>query len=186
MDFCKKCGNINYIRIKDETKQLEYYCKNCENITDYNNDNLCIYTKKINNDFYIHNITNNKWIIKDPTLPVLNNIQCINNNCIINNYYDFSVVLYNNDKNIIDEIYKELKEDIEKPIELGNKYIFIFKSKNNYDSSLSNLEKICKDKKVDLKKNKKMENKVTFVKYHNDDMKYLYICNYCNRSWKNN
>ena len=185
MEFCNLCGNIFYIRKKDENNKLEYYCKNCDNFTDYNS-NICVYERKMNNDFYLDNIINNKWIVKDPTLPVLSNINCINNNCIINNYYDNSVIIYNDDQNIINEIYNLMKEYINEPIKLNNKFLIIFKDKDNYDKYYNNLNKLCKNKKIELIKNVKNQNKVTFVKYQNDDMSFLYICNYCNRSWKNN
>ena len=30
------------------------------------------------------------------------------------------------------------------------------------------------------------ETKITYIKYNDDDMKYLYICNHCGHKWKNN
>ena len=30
------------------------------------------------------------------------------------------------------------------------------------------------------------ETKITYIKYDNENMKYLYICNHCGHKWKNN
>ena len=185
MNFCNQCGNINYIK-KNENNKLEYYCKNCNNISEYDNTNGSVYSNKLNNDFYIYNITKNPNIIKDPTLPILNNIKCINKNCIINNYVENSIIIYNTDETIINNIHNKFKDILEKPNKLDNKYLIEFKSDDKYNKEYNKVKSYCKEKKVDIEKNIKKIDEVKFVKYHQDDMKYLYICNYCNSSWKNN
>lgn len=32
---------------------------------------------------------------------------------------------------------------------------------------------------------KKMQSKITYIKYDNDNLKYIYICQYCGKKWKN-
>ena len=183
INFCNKCNNLLYIKNK-ETNELEYYCRNCDNIEEYKEDDYCVYENKINNDFYIHNIINNKWLIKDPTLPVLNNIDCINKNCIINNYIDNSIIIYNCNDDTISKINKKINNiNIKK---LDDKYIIIFENKDTLNKNFDNVKSVCKSDKNDIVINKKNEKRVTFIQYDNDDMKYLYICNYCNNSWKNN
>lgn len=34
-------------------------------------------------------------------------------------------------------------------------------------------------------KTEKEENKITYMRFDEDNMKYLYICKYCNNMWKN-
>tara|TARA_B100000131_G_C18052911_1_gene587188 strand:+ start:305 stop:865 length:561 start_codon:yes stop_codon:yes gene_type:complete len=182
--FCDNCSNILYTRNKDKNK-LQYYCKNCDYTLDYNKDQYCVYINKINNDYLIYKNTNNKWIIKDPTIPVLNNIQCINNNCIINNYIDNSYIIYETDIKIIEDIIKKLNLKID-TTKLDNKYIFTFSSKEIFINNEKKLIDICNQKKIEIEKNIKNDNKVSFVKHDNNNMKYLYICHYCNSSWVNN
>ena len=182
INFCDNCNNLLYIKNIKELNKLQYYCRNCDNTQEYKNNDNCVYKNKINNDFYIHNITNNKWLIKDPTLPVLNNIECINDNCIINNYYDNSIIIYNCN----DDIIKNIKIKNIEILNLKDKYIIKFNSKDDLEKNIDLIKKVCKSDKNDIVLNKKNINKVTFLQYDNDDMKYLYICNYCNKSWKNN
>ena len=143
--FCDNCSNILYTRNKDKNK-LQYYCKNCDYTLDYNKDQYCVYINKINNDYLIYKNTNNKWIIKDPTIPVLNNIQCINNNCIINNYIDNSYIIYETDIKIIEDIIKKLNLKID-TTKLDNKYIFTFSSKEIFINNEKKLIDICNQKK---------------------------------------
>ena len=37
---------------------------------------------------------------------------------------------------------------------------------------------------ISIKENK--ESSVTYIKYDPENMKYIYICNYCGQKWKNN
>ena len=185
MEFCNKCGNINYIREIKDLNKLEYYCKNCNNITDYNVNNYCVYNNKYNNDLQIHNITNNKWLTKDPTLPILTNIDCINESCICNNYEENSILIYSTDDTLLSEIKKNFNDDeYEDIVKLDNISRLTFKSNEILEKNKKKINELKKTKEIKIFN--KPEKQVTFVKYDNENMKYLYICNHCYLSWKNN
>lgn len=84
MRFCSNCDNMCYISIDEKDPNLiNHYCRMCGNIENLTND-LCIL-----NTHYSNNVTTNIDVINkytkfDPTLPHLNNIECINNECVCN------------------------------------------------------------------------------------------------------
>ena len=182
--FCDKCSNIFKIRNIENENKLQYYCRNCDNTLDYDEDNYCVYSNKMNKDFNIYNIVNNPYISKDPTLPILNNIQCINEKCIINNYIDNSYIVYESDDKIINIIIEKLNIKVETK-KLENKYLIIFNTKENMINNEKKLKDICKQKKIDIEINNIKENKVKSKLYDTDDMVYIYICIHCNTSWEN-
>ena len=38
---------------------------------------------------------------------------------------------------------------------------------------------------TDCESHKLKKSEIKFIKYNHDDMKYMYICNFCGQSWKN-
>ena len=86
----------------------------------------------------------------------------VNNNCIYSNEFnfDFSETINNN---------KYLSFDNTLPIIENNKNIKC----PNED---------CKTNEKDTSKN----TNITYIKYNDDDMKYIYICKNCGQKWKNN
>ena len=120
MEFCEKCNNMLYIDIDSSDKgdnKLKNYCKNCNFSKELPNDKSMIIienvyekTENINYKLFI-----NPFIKYDPTLPRVNNINCIN--------------------------------------------------------------KSCTKKKKDIYE-------VIYIKYDNENMKYLYYCVYCEKFWK--
>ena len=88
MFFCENDGNMLYIKIDDQ-EQLKYYCKLCSSEYDVNDlsegkQNKCIYKHNYNTNNYSFKTYTNENIYQDPTLPRLNNLKCINENCITN------------------------------------------------------------------------------------------------------
>ena len=83
MKFCNTCDNMFYTTVKDNN--LLYYCKNCgkEEINIDNKDN-CIYSNDYSNNVISYRSFVNKYTIEDPTLPVINNINCPNSECLSN------------------------------------------------------------------------------------------------------
>ena len=88
MYFCKNDGNMLYIKIDDE-EQLKYYCKLCNSEYDVGElsggkQNKCIYKHNYNTNNYSFKTYVNDNIFKDPTLPRLGNLKCINEKCKTN------------------------------------------------------------------------------------------------------
>jgi len=94
----------------------------------------------------------------------------VNNKSIYSNEFhlDFSETINNN---------KYLSFDNTLPV-INNKNI-----KCPNEDCVSKTDTKGKKDNKDTKDNK--EN-ITYIKYNHDDMKYIYICNYCGQKWKNN
>ena len=85
----------------------------------------------------------------------------LNNNCIYKNEFkfDFSETINNN---------KYLSYDNTLPVINGNKNI---KCPNETCKSIIDSE---------------LPSNITYIKYNETKMKYLYMCRYCGQKWKNN
>ena len=83
MFFCENDNNMLYIKVNNN--DLKYYCKLC--LTEYDLKNLkgstkCIYKQNYNINKYSYKTFLNDNIFEDKTLPVINNLECINSDCI--------------------------------------------------------------------------------------------------------
>ena len=122
MKFCPDCENYLKLEItetKGNQQTLNYKCNNCsyqENFTQQNAN--CIYKNEYDSQKLFIENQNLDNLFHDPTLPVLNNINCINTDC------------------------ESQSDDV--------------------------------------------ENNVLFIVTNKSDMKYLYICKYCQAKWTNN
>lgn len=113
MEFCAECDNYMVLKFEDDnsnkTKLLKYECYNCGNIKNMNpnNDNICIYSNNYeNNKFKLDNIDMN-YISQDPTLPRVNNLQCLSKDCPSNTSNLKSDILFINiDENTATYMYK--------------------------------------------------------------------------------
>ena len=85
MHFCIKCGNMYYIKIKDDTEELVYNCRKCGHTNSElinQLDNLCVSkTELTTNSIVDYSNIINKYTKLDPTLPRINNINCPNKDC---------------------------------------------------------------------------------------------------------
>ena len=85
MHFCIKCGNMYYIKIKDDTEELVYNCRKCGHTNSElinQLDNLCVSKTELNtNSIVDYSNIINKYTKLDPTLPRINNINCPNKDC---------------------------------------------------------------------------------------------------------
>lgn len=90
MHFCKECGNMYYLKLKDNQSNsidnLVYYCRKCgnedENILE-NKDNLYVSKSELKVKSNYKNIIN-KYTKLDPTIPRINTIDCPNAECSSN------------------------------------------------------------------------------------------------------
>ncbi len=119
MHFCKNCENMYYIRLQDDSDELNFYCRNCGYVDEIlNQESMCLTSfDKTSSQSGISNSIN-AFTKYDPTLPHLHNILCINKECISN------------------------------------------------------------------KENSDVKSDVIYIRYNDNDMKYLYLCVHCDKAWK--
>jgi len=105
MNFCENCDNMLYMRIsevpipkedaetsdiEDESEETEvktinkivYYCRCCNNeYPDLHKKDSCIFKINYNTEHIKKNSFINKYVYDDITLPVAENMKCINADC---------------------------------------------------------------------------------------------------------
>ena len=104
MNFCENCENMLYMRILEvpvssgddspsdatEGEEVEiktknkivYYCRCCNNeYPDLHQKNNCIFKINYNVENIKKNSFINKYVYDDITLPIAENMKCINGNC---------------------------------------------------------------------------------------------------------
>ena len=132
MHFCNVCGNMFYLKIKDDDKDnIMYYCRKCGNKDDNiinNLQNFCVSKTHIKKTTEVYKNIINKYTKLDPTLPRIRNMLCPNQACNSNG---------------------EQKDGEQKDGE--QKYP-----------------------------------EIIYLRYDNDNMKYIYLCGVCDYTWKNN
>ena len=143
--------------------------------------------KDSSNNFKKEAIIYNKYTRHDATLPRINTIKCINSKCVSNK--DYTNVLLLNDISVhrdrpefdkkFEEIVVKLGIDRENIIQLDEDTIII-KSVSNLVETRSELEKLHHF----IEYHEKLDSQIIFIKYDPDELRYVYICDYCNTSWK--
>jgi len=132
MHFCNVCGNMFYLKIKDDDKDnIMYYCRKCGNKDDNiinNLQNFCVSKTHIKKTTEVYKNIINEYTKLDPTLPRIRNMLCPNEACNSNG---------------------EQKDGEQKDGE--QKYP-----------------------------------EIIYLRYDNDNMKYIYLCGVCDYTWKNN
>jgi DNA-directed RNA polymerase subunit M/transcription elongation factor TFIIS len=132
MHFCNVCGNMFYLKIKDDDKDnIMYYCRKCGNKDDNiinNLQNFCVSKTHIKKTTEVYKNIINKYTKLDPTLPRIRNMLCPNQACNSNS---------------------EQKDGEQKD------------SEQKYPE-------------------------IIYLRYDNDNMKYIYLCGVCDYTWKNN
>jgi DNA-directed RNA polymerase subunit M/transcription elongation factor TFIIS len=215
MKFCDTCGQMLYLTNKqkvDGTEMLQHYCINCSTESDKPVDSV-VYTQKYNEDVNASKFTDNNDIMYDNTLPCVNNIKCINENCLSNKdgfYFTISDMseasLINTELGVEDEnrliivrnIVKKLTDKYEFKDDLSFEYQeidnlsrIIVKVKSTTDSteeselfnSLRN-----KIKNTHIIENYKMSviiNEIIYIKTDSKNLNFTYICKNCSSSWNN-
>lgn len=137
MHFCNVCGNMFYLKIKDDDKDnIMYYCRKCGNKDDNiinNLQNFCVSKTHIKKTTEVYKNIINKYTKLDPTLPRIRNMLCPNQACNSNS---------------------EQKDGEQKDGEQKD-------SEQKYPE-------------------------IIYLRYDNDNMKYIYLCGVCDYTWKNN
>ena len=187
MKFCKKCSNMLYIHSTENVVELKYTCRNCDYKEVDKTPQRCIYENVYSKQKSTHDIIYNKYTRHDATLPRINTIKCINSKCVSNK--DYTNVLLLNDISVhrdrpefdkkFEEIVGKLGIDRENIIQLDEDTIII-KSVSNLVETRSELEQIHHF----MEYHEKLDSQIIFIKYDPDELRYVYICDYCNTSWK--
>lgn len=83
MNFCVKCDNLYYLKLKDDSQNnLIYYCRHCGHETnEFDSKNVCVLNTQIKrtDEKYTHVV--NEYTKFDPTLPHIKTIKCPNQTC---------------------------------------------------------------------------------------------------------
>ena len=201
MNFCPKCQFMVYTKLSSDKKNLVNYCKNCSwegpYINDEDDTNICVYQKNYSNDYIALKSLTSKYILHDPTLPRINNIECINQNCLTNKNFDETLTVHL--KNI-GTIHTEISylTDFLNSLEIeesaysitninNNELLLVFKE----TSELEKLGDLTEKQEFDIENNNvsvmkyvKPNREIIFMKYDNANLKYLYMCSTCRTTWK--
>lgn len=188
MKFCNLCNNMLYIHSSTDESGLSYACRNCDFKVDDPNPKRCVYENIYNENNRTNEILFNKYTRYDPTLPRVNTIKCINDNCI-SNKTDLAEVLIMTDLSLYMNSMP-IKDNIAKKLEGISSFELVDLDEENLLINLHDKSKIF-DARVVLSQihthvdyHKKIDSKIIFIQYNRNDMRYVYICDYCNSSWK--
>lgn len=208
MNFCPTCEFMLFTKIDTSSKKILNYCKNCNWSGDYikedDGDNkICIYKKNYDNDFMSNSIHSNPFIVYDNTLPRINNIKCINDNCLSNINRKFTVKMTisykgnieddimdnrctQNIKKICSNILKTNRINEKKIIKTANDTcIIVCNLSNDKDTLLGLTDSVFGEYDIKVTKFKPANNEIIFIKYNDKELKYMYVCVHCKSSWKN-
>jgi DNA-directed RNA polymerase subunit M/transcription elongation factor TFIIS len=84
MRFCNQCRNMLYMRIKEESSALTYYCRMCGKEDNTETAAICALQSSFvkGENHYAHII--NPFTKLDPTLPRIYSMKCPNADCTTN------------------------------------------------------------------------------------------------------
>jgi DNA-directed RNA polymerase subunit M/transcription elongation factor TFIIS len=186
--FCQKCDNMLYIHSTDALTNLKYYCKNCDYTEIDEKPSGCIYENVYNTNYLTYDIITNKYTRNDPTLPRIKKMKCINKDCVSN--FGHKNVLLLTDITIQEGKMDKFEDALSKILE-GVEYerinidtdniLLKFKDISPLQSVKNEIEKVHKY----VEFHKELDSLIIFIKYDPENLKYVYVCDYCNTSWKN-
>jgi len=189
MNFCPKCQFMVYTKLNSDKKGLINYCKNCSWEGDYihDQDKICVYTKNYSKDFMALKSLTSKYILHDPTLPRISNIECINENCATNIDLNTNLSVMVQNKHIIEitdlEEFLNINDFNEEDFTItqlnNNTHVVVFNNVENKDRLLA-----IEDSEYILSAYTKPNREIIFMKYDNANLKYLYMCSTCRTTWK--
>lgn len=108
MQFCEFCNNMLYIKVdEDNQEKVNLYCKNCKYNEELSNTNAKnVYIKNMyNHDDYSFEQYMNKNIEFDRTIPHINNIKCVNDDCTKTDDQDNDIMFIKYDDNNMKYLY---------------------------------------------------------------------------------
>lgn len=195
--------------IKLDKSRLVYSCKICGFQKSTKKKDRCLYNNDYSKDLLSNKIVTNPYICLDPTLPILNTIKCPNSDCVVNKkdeYFKNKLVLNNVFFNLNNKITNHIQSILEKTgltftenEEVSNGEFKIMKVSTSIylefsddldAKKLDEYKKILKSDEmleyydIEINKLNRLKNRVTYIKYDNVKMKFMYICCHCNTYWK--
>lgn len=186
MKFCRKCNNMLYIHSTENVVELKYTCRNCEYKEVDKNPKRCIYENIYNQTNSTYDIIYNKYTRHDATLPRINTIQCINTTCVSNMGLKDVLILtdlsIHQNREIFNQDVKTILSEFGNPeiIDLDEDTLVIKANEENVIELRNQLSQIHSF----IEYHKKLDSQIIFIKYDPEALKYVYICDYCNTSWK--
>ena len=186
MQFCGKCDNMLYIHSITENHGLIYCCKNCDFKKTDDNPKRCIYENVYSQNNSVYDITHNKYTRYDPTLPRVNTIKCINAACLSNKP---SVAAMEHALIVSDLSVENIDQCRAKIVEIDSGAVIvdfadisetIVVKSDEYMQMREQL--LLAGFKVEYRKI--IESCIIFIKYNPEQLNFVYICEYCNSSWK--
>ena len=93
MKFCTQCGTLYALQsdksppVDDDTQppklaiDLKYVCNQCGYSEKRAGGETCVHSAEMGCEIVTHQISNNPYILRDPTLPRLSNVACIKDSC---------------------------------------------------------------------------------------------------------
>jgi hypothetical protein len=176
-----------YIHSTTNETHLKYYCKNCDYTEVDSNPSGCIYENVYNTSYLTYDIITNKYTRYDPTLPRVKKMKCINESCISNSPHENIIILsdltlYNRKPDVEAKIMEMTKTFDITTINIDDDTMLL---KINNVSDIDRIREAISEVHRYTKYYDKIEPSIIFIKYDPENLKYVYICDYCNTSWKN-
>jgi len=184
----------------DKIPKLLYTCRNCDYTELDRDSNRCIYENVYSQAKSTYDIIYNKYTRYDATLPRVSTIKCIKEGCVSNMGLTHALIL--SDLSILSNpeivspqsdaesfkshfdailVKNQLDETRVHRLDNGDTLVIHTDSLEQAMSIKSELEPLHRY----IEYFEKLESNTIFIKYDQEDLKYVYICDYCNTSWKN-
>ena len=179
-----------YIHSTENTSGLRYVCRNCDYKEDDPNPKRVVYENYYTQQGSTFDINNNKYMRHDPTLPRMNTIKCINSKCVSNRGDLMGKALLmiptseENDRGIrelIASVSKSLGVSDVEVVDGDVEFIVVVGGNEGIRAMYKALRHRIQ---TSLEYIPVIEPRIIFIKYEPEHIKYVYICEYCNSSWK--
>lgn len=172
MQFCEKCDNLTSLKSNEEQTMLFAECLQCGfSVSVPNDENQYVFRKQYTKRSADPQTFINQFTAFDPTLPRLRNKTCINNDCLSKAGHLWKTSGLN---------VSEVATLLGKPVDSLD-----VRKKWSETEWLLHLPTETNSFPVDSKHITRFEGEVVYIKYDDQNMKYLYICTTCNKAWKN-
>jgi hypothetical protein len=189
---------------EDQAPKLLYTCRNCDYTEMDRNSNRCIYENVYSQAKSTYDIIYNKYTRYDATLPRVSTIKCIKEGCVSNMGLTHALIL--SDLSILTNVeivntqldaasFKlQFETTLKTILEMNNLDETRVHKLDNDDTMVIHTN--SKDQAMAIKSEleqlhryieyfERLESNTIFIKYDQEDLKFVYICDYCNTSWKN-
>ena len=206
MKFCSECHNMYYLKISDIEGEISntliYYCRNCgHEDASLGEESICVsdIQLKRSEQKYTHIV--NEYTKYDPTLPRINSIKCPNQECESNTMSggggsgsgtSKKAATAKSLKKYVDSANKSAAEAMESAKE-SEKILKAIEEEEAQAEQEEQAQAQAKKTSSSLAENEvvnysndatKSKREVIYIRYDDINMKYVYVCVYCNTTWK--